>query len=375
MLAERVFIPNRDAVLKMWVAAYAKIDTTLSISQERFEAFCARELDALIAALASGNRSGYLEHEYTAGVELAEYRFPLERVPKLVHELEDSYSGFLFREFHRAEELPHLLHALDALLHDAMEAMVAGYFKVAQEKVTQELAIGRILEAAFRPKGAPPIPGVEVGVEYRSATERALVGGDFFDFFFLPDGRLSFVLGDVSGKGINAASTAAMTKHMLRGFACEETRPEAALQRLNKALEYLLAPGEFVSAVLAVYSPAEAEIELVGAGHPPSFLVTGGGRVERLETGGLLVGVGFIADEKNIRFRLDSGDRLVFYTDGLIEARSGADFYGYDRPERLLAGMHGRPPQEIVDELVSDCLHFCGSGLKDDLAVVCFGKV
>ena len=373
-VAERVFAPNRETILENWAGAHDRIDIYRVFPPEVFAALCDRELAAIIEALESGDTDAYLDHARVAGTELAEVRFSFSLVPALIHQLEDCYIPALFDDFRHDPELARIFLVMDVFLHDVLQEIGEGYFDVMRQRITQELAVGRVLEEAFRPSAAPPVPGLEIGVAYNSATEKTSVGGDFYDFFWLAKDRLAFAIGDVSGKGIDAASTAAMTKHMLRGFAQEAVTSLEAVERLNRALGRVLAPNEFVTGLFSVYEPTTGELKIIGAGHPGPFHKVAGGGVVEVALGGTVLGVTDEAEFSETTVRLSRGDRLLFYTDGLIEARAGDTFYGPERAAACLSGLGARPAQEVVDKVLEDCLDFTNNMLRDDVALVCLKR-
>jgi hypothetical protein len=374
LLADDVFIPNQERILERWKDDHEDIDIYRVFSTEAFGNLCHRELARIVKALSSGDINAYLDRARATGSELAELRFSLALVPALVHALEDSYMPILFDVFRQDPDLAAIFLTMDVFLHDTLQEISSGYFDVMQERITQELMAGRILEEAFRPRAAPPIENLDIGVAYNSATQKTSVGGDFYDFFWLSNDRLAFAIGDVSGKGIEAASTAAMSKHMLRGFAQESAGPLETMQRLNRALKRVLADNEFVTAIYTVYEPRTGLFTVVGAGHPGPILRTEKGDTREEQPGGTVLGVTDDAVFYETKISLQPGKVLLFYTDGLIEARSGPHFYGSERASACLAGAPPSGAQMIVDRLIADCLEFTGGRLGDDVAVVCFKR-
>lgn len=215
------------------------------------------------------------------------------------------------------------------------------------------------------------VSGVSFGHLYRSSTLATRVGGDFYDVFAMRDGLVGALVGDVSGKGLEAAVLTTLVKHTIRAFAHECDSPAEILSRSNEALAATSRLRDFASVALAVIDPASGEGRYCGAGHPPGLLVRGEGGVEALWCGSPVLGAftGMRFDE--CRFSLTPGDVLVLYTDGVTEARArSGEFFGDERLAVLLDEAAGAGPEELVDLLGSAVLEFTGGRFSDDVAIV-----
>lgn len=204
------------------------------------------------------------------------------------------------------------------------------------ERIRSEMEIARQLQRSLLPQSSPRILGVDVAATCQPSGH---VGGDYFDFFSLPDGRFGVVIADVSGHGVSSAIVMAGLRSTIHAEVQSGFAPEQVLRRANVLLARDFAEsGMFVSAFLAAYEPATGDLIYVNAGHPPPFLLSGPSReMERLEAGGLLLGVVRDALYESGKARLDPGAVLVLYTDGLTEARApDGTFFGEPTLTRIL---------------------------------------
>ncbi len=182
-------------------------------------------------------------------------------------------------------------------------------------------AIAETLQRSLLPAALPQFPGLDLAVRYLPATEGADVGGDWYDAFPVPGGRVGLVIGDVAGHSIASASVMGQVRNLLRGYAIDDPQPARVLERTNNALTVLL-PDVLASVVYAVLDPATGKLSYANAGHPPPLVVGRSGRTGYLDdTAGTMLGAsadgGITAGHRCLR----PGARLVLYTDGLIEDR------------------------------------------------------
>ncbi|WP_336213900.1 PP2C family protein-serine/threonine phosphatase [Nonomuraea sp. LPB2021202275-12-8] len=234
------------------------------------------------------------------------------------------------------------------------------------------------LQRSLLPPSLPEVPNLEAVAGYHTASPDNL-GGDFYDLFSLGDERWCFFLGDVCGKGPEAAAVTSLTRHTLRAAALHEQDPATMLSTLNTALQerYTGSDGRYCTVITGVLSP-EGEgftATLASGGHPPALLLRAGGAADYLPTtGGMLVGLlpspSFVCAD----VRLRPGDTLLLYTDGLTEARthSGDGRYG----DAALLGFADRmaPASAAATiEAVTRLIESFGDGLDDDTAVLALG--
>ena len=226
------------------------------------------------------------------------------------------------------------------------------------------------MQRSLLPTEIPAVPGVEIGHVYQSSA-RVDVGGDVYDFLSLEDGRVAIVLGDVIGKGIQAAADMAMAKFSFRALARSYPSPSEFLARTNDVVTEEVALGKFITMVYALIDPKTRELWCASAGHPPVRLVRPDGRIESLAPSGLALGIDSGQRYEEKRVVLEPGSAIVLYTDGVIEARQDGGLYGEERLDEFLAANASLPAQELAEALLADSRAFAGGDLADDCAIVC----
>lgn len=188
---------------------------------------------------------------------------------------------------------------------------------------TREHRVADMLSSAFLTDIPDTLPGLDLSSNYRAGLEEAHVGGDYYDAFSLPDGRVALVIGDVSGKGLSAAVQTATVKYSLRAFATEAGAPGLVLSHLNRMLSGEASGlGEhFVTLFYALFEPASGRLAYASAGHETMIIKRFRGGVDLLDSTGPILG---IADHtySQAEAHLGMGDALLLFTDGLTEARS-----------------------------------------------------
>ncbi|WP_267715788.1 PP2C family protein-serine/threonine phosphatase [Streptomyces sp. CoH17] len=238
-----------------------------------------------------------------------------------------------------------------------------------------------VLQQSLLPADLPSVPGMEAAAHYRTASPDRL-GGDFYDLFPSDGKSFAFFLGDVCGKGPEAAAVTSLTRYTLRAAAAHDPDPVAALTTLNQVLHerYNGSDPRYCTVIFGTLEPdtasGEVTVRLASGGHPPALVLRADGTADFLPTpGGLLVGILPTASFATATTVLGAGDTLLLYTDGLTEARTGEDrsaLYG-DEALRALAASHaGESPQAVVEALAA-LLDGFGDGLDDDTALLALG--
>ncbi len=212
---------------------------------------------------------------------------------------------------------------------------------------------------------------IEVGHEYRSATAGALVGGDFYDLLLAPDGRLVVVIGDVSGRGLEAARIATLTKDVFSVLALQGLGPAEVLTRANDVLVHRGVPG-FVTAFVGFLDLRTGELAYSSAGHP-SPLIAQGSSVTALSVAaslplGSLAGTRYRTDRAQLR----EGAVVILYTDGLTEARTSGELFGETRLAESLSRHSAASARQIPALMIQDGVDFAGASIADDVAVLAF---
>ncbi|MEU0237273.1 SpoIIE family protein phosphatase [Nocardiopsis sp. NPDC006198] len=239
-----------------------------------------------------------------------------------------------------------------------------------------------VLQKALLPDSLPAVPGMEAASCYHPASPDQL-GGDFYDLLRLDGARWVFFLGDVRGKGPEAATLTSRARYALRAAALHTSEPAEALGTLNTVLLEGQAHDEearHCTVVLGTLEPGSdggtARVRLASGGHPPALVLRADGRVDLLDTpGGMLVGVLPGAEFATAETVLAPGDTLLLYTDGLTEARTGPrrdTLYGEDGLLAFAAEHAPSSPSKVINAL-SDLLWSFGEGLDDDTALLALG--
>jgi sigma-B regulation protein RsbU (phosphoserine phosphatase) len=233
------------------------------------------------------------------------------------------------------------------------------------------------LQLTLLPPALPTVPGLEAAAHYHVASSDQ-VGGDFYDLFRLDDGRWGLFIGDVCGKGAGAAAVTSLARYTLREAAVHDPDPVAVLAALNAALrrERLDAAHRFCSVVVGLVAPdaGGCDVVLASGGHPPPVLVGADGTVAfQAMDGGQVLGVLADAASTSVALRLDPGDTLLLYTDGLTEARTGRGARYDEQPLReFLTALAPTTASDVV-AAVRTLLDGFGAGLDDDTAVLALG--
>jgi sigma-B regulation protein RsbU (phosphoserine phosphatase) len=234
-------------------------------------------------------------------------------------------------------------------------------------QLTRDLEAARDIQARLTPPVPRTLAGLEAGAVLRPST---MVGGDFFDI--LPMGeRIAVAVGDVSGKGIPAALLMVMVRTLLREIARGLSEPAEVLARLNASLCRDMPPSMFVTIVLAVLFPGrEGRVALASAGHPEPILVRAGAVPKTVSVGGMILGVFEEAAFEETEVDLESGDSLVFLTDGVTEAH-GADGKrsGLERVLRALDRSRDLDAQAQAESLTAEVLADAAGRMRDDMTV------
>jgi len=235
--------------------------------------------------------------------------------------------------------------------------------------------VARTLQATLLHHTLPEIPGVELAARYLAAGEGNEVGGDFFDAFDAGYGTWAVVIGDVCGKGADAAAIAGLARHTVRAAALKERRPSRMLSMLNDAIfgDADVGDARFCTVCAALVRPnrSGARMTLAAGGHPLPWVVRADGTVTQVGTAGLIVGVFPQIDARDDVIDLAVGDAVVLYTDGVVEERDDEGrTFGQDSLKEVLQQAAGLSAAETVDRIVGAVNAFSGREPRDDMAVV-----
>jgi serine phosphatase RsbU (regulator of sigma subunit) len=225
------------------------------------------------------------------------------------------------------------------------------------------------LQAAVLPASFPTVPGLDAAALYRSASEVAQVGGDFYDLFALEDGRVAAVIGDVCGKGVAAARHTVRLRYELRTLVEDGRPPGRALTAFNHRVQEEFVEDEYATLLLLVLDPRTGAVSWSSAGHPPPLLTGPTPRTLAFD-GSLPVGLFGDATYHTARFTLPQGRCVVLYTDGVVEARNP------DRQEFGTEGLEAATPAvaasaaAVAEVVLKQLLSHSDGHLDDDAAVL-----
>jgi serine phosphatase RsbU (regulator of sigma subunit)/predicted ester cyclase len=236
-----------------------------------------------------------------------------------------------------------------------------------RERVEQDLRVARRIQQASLPEEVPELEGWQISPYYQPARE---VGGDFYDFLELEDGRLGMVVGDATGHGVPAALVMSTTCGMLRAVALSVNSPGEVLKRVNDALSVRIPQNMFVTCFYGVLEPSSGSFTYANAGHDLPYVRRAGDAEELMARGmplGLMPGMRY--EEKEVV--LEVGEAALFYSDGLVEAHNPeGEMFGFPRLRALLA--EHAEGEALVDFLVEELYSFTGEGWEqeDDITLV-----
>ena len=241
--------------------------------------------------------------------------------------------------------------------------------------LTDRSRVARALQASLLPPELPDIPGVDLAARYVAAGEGNEVGGDFYDVFWTGYGSWAVVIGDVCGKGPEAAAITGLVRHTVRAIALHDREPRRILRGVHAVLSREERLDErFCTLACGILRPqtgrGQVRLTVACAGHPPPLILRADGRLEEADCPGTLLG---LLEEVALRqdvVLLGPGDVVVLYTDGVVEARRGGDVFGEERLKALLAGIGAATASAIAARIVEAVRSFGPAEPRDDLALL-----
>src|SRR5918997_998356 len=272
------------------------------------------------------------------------------------------------------EEVRQLNKDLENRVAERTEQLKSAMAKQQQEaqerqRIEQELHVARLIQQTLLPKSTPELEGHQIAVYYQPARE---VGGDFYDFLDLEDGRLGLIVGDVSGKGVPAAIVMAITRTMLHAaYRMGSPAPGEILEQVNNILYRDIPPNMFVTCLAALLDSRSGRLHYANAGHDLPYVRHADGVSELRATGmplGLMPNMSY--EQKEVT--LEPGESVLLYSDGLVEAHDPQrEMFGFPRLRQLMADLPGES-SEMVTALLSELQHFTGADWEqeDDITLV-----
>jgi sigma-B regulation protein RsbU (phosphoserine phosphatase) len=298
---------------------------------------------------------------------------PIKRLAKFAQQLAagdlDAHAG----DIRFAKEIDQLAHTFDKMVVD-LKSNIAQRIKeeAVRQMVEGELKAARRIQASLLPRIFPPFPEQKEFDLHAMNEPVAFIAGDFFDFFFIKPDTLAFVIADVSGHGIPAALFMAVSRTIMRTFSTPERSPREVIDHVNRVLNTDNDDMMFVTLFYGHYNIETGDLTYVNAGHNPPYIVSKDGRLETLSATGSLVATfeDISYDEQTVR--LEPGDLLVTYTDGVTEAHSSKDhnLYGEDRLEQLLYEIRHESVEAICERIHRDADQFAEHECQDDVTIL-----
>lgn len=233
-----------------------------------------------------------------------------------------------------------------------------------------------LLQRALVPRAPEVHEGYSVAAAYLPAFAGQEIGGDFYDVFPTEAGQIGILIGDVSGKGIEAAALAAASRSTIRSFAYEMLRADGCLSHTNTVLfPQRQETGDFVTAFLIILDPDVGLIDYCCAGHPPAVIWRADGSVEPLEVGNPPLGIsdkqGFVSAQNC----LSLGDKVVLYTDGILEARRDGKILDVEGVCGAVAAHGHKSPDDLTAGIIRAAQEWSGGDLRDDVAILVIERI
>ena len=238
------------------------------------------------------------------------------------------------------------------------------------QRQQREIEEARLIQRGLLPRSVPEVAGIDLAVAWQPANG---VGGDCFDTLaFGP--ALGVSIADIAGKGLPAALLMSNLQAAVRAFAQDAVSPASINNSINRLLCRNMASGRFATFCYARIDPAARRMVYSNAGHNPPLLVRADGSITALSRGGMVLGVFPENAYEQAELGVGGGDRIVFYTDGITEARNDAgDEYAEDRLAAVALGARTLPVEGMKDALLADVNAFTGGEFEDDATLIVVG--
>jgi serine phosphatase RsbU (regulator of sigma subunit) len=363
-VAERL-IPREKAILNGWLSRQFATWHPPGLGRAELGEIFGGVLGAILHGMRDGSLEACIGSLEQAGANLAKRQFPFSALIITVHFLEETYIPLLLDP--PPPDPRKWLLEMDEFLHVALAAIASAYFESYRTELLEQAEVGRIVQEGLLGRVPRRAADLEVAHVYMSAREQAQLGGDFLDSFEMDGGSVLFVIGDLSGHGLEAAADSVMLRSLFRGFMRENADPADAMTRLNRVIRSDLGTNDFATALALVYD-SPGKFRMVNAGHP--YPVLCGGECRLVETHdaalAILADTTYAVEEVTV----GPGGVLVAYTDGLTEARDKGGMFGDDRVLDTVARMQDASPRAIAEQLIDDAQRHAGGKFSDDVAVL-----
>jgi serine phosphatase RsbU (regulator of sigma subunit) len=330
--------------------------------------------------LTQAGPEGFLEHRPLPWDNTATQHYPLLTMPIL-----DPFSGepmggliiellSLPQKWDQKTLQEHFpaLQNLAAQIASALQQTENYQESLKHQRVTLELKMAGDIQLSFLPERPPELPGWDIATSLKPARQTS---GDFYDFFELEGGRLGILIADVADKGLGAALYMALGRTLLLTYAQEyPDNPAAVLQATNQRMLSDARAQMFITAIYGVLNPKSGRLIYCNAGHLPPLLLRE--HVRKLRSNGIALGIDENAAWVAISQRIEVGDKLLLYTDGVVEANNPAgDFYEMHNLTDIATKVANRPSQWIIRAIMKDVLDFQnGAAQADDITLMCISR-
>ncbi|MFA1822565.1 PP2C family protein-serine/threonine phosphatase [Virgibacillus oceani] len=267
-------------------------------------------------------------------------------------------------------------HSLNFLLEAMISYGLAHQeFQTLREKQVElksEIAVAADMQNTLLGSTIPEIEGINIGVRSEPAHD---LNGDYHHFSKTSDGRLEFVIADVMGKGVPAALCMSMIKYAMESYPEENKTPRSILYNLNRVVERNVEPGMFITMLYAQYFPEEKKMRYASAGHEPGFYYNAETKsFTEMETKGLILGVSPETRYQEFEQEMNEGDMVVFFTDGVTEAKDGDRFIETEELLDVIRKYIHLTAQELVDQVYKYFERLQGFELRDDFTLAVLKK-
>jgi len=241
-----------------------------------------------------------------------------------------------------------------------------------KQRMEEELNIARDLQTSMLPSACPQIEGFELAAFSVSARE---VGGDFYDFIEMGDEKAGFVIGDVTGKSVSGALVMSASRSVFRMLSEDELTVGESMTRANRRLKKDITSGMFVALLYVVLNGRDKTLSLCSAGQTqPVLLSAKSGKTSLVETQGDTFPLGILDDVnyEETRLQIEAGDKVVFYTDGIVEAMNGKEeMYGFERLLEVVKASTSETAEALLNDILESVRAFAGETEQhDDLTVM-----
>jgi hypothetical protein len=362
--------PYREEIVDSWLKRQYGAWIPHNFKHNDLYNVFAKIFELMLTHMGNEHPENCLDELELVGADLATRSFPFEALIMSLHFLEESYLPFLLKD--SSENRTGWLISIDEFFHAALASIATSYFRVNRKALLDEARVGQVVQQSLLPDIPRRLIDLDVEYVYLPAMSMSRVGGDLVDAFSVDKNEAAFIIGDLSGHGVEAAAESVMIRSLFRGYMREEIEVEEAVKRINNVLNKELREGKFVTLLAATYD-GDGTIKLVGAGHPYPLVCSD--RCQIVELDGIALAVDDQIDCMSRELHIKEGDIFVAYTDGLIEARNGKEFFGEQRVMDILEDMKGCSSRSVAEKLTDEVIRFAGGNMVDDMAILVLRRI